>query len=358
METAVNTSAFPEISPGLPVEIGRIDKELGKLWETSDDTKTRASLINLVIYTESAAQVAANTELISRIASQHACRAILIFANPSAAGAHASAWISAHCHNVGKGARQICSEQITFQLDGETASAVPNVVFSHLDSDLPLCFWWQGELSAEPDENLWSWVDRLIFDSQTWSDPAEQFARACAISHLSRARTILCDLNWTRLLTARFALANVFDHAAALPALRDVKKLTITHTKQARTTAILLAGWLAAQLGWTLESVLGRHAFRDKRNAEVGFELIEADGACISTVEFQSASAIITLRREPKAEFFHASIRPVSGGEVTQMLPAGRDSLREHLLMELSRGGVHPLYAKALDLIRPVFSHD
>ncbi len=35
------------IEAGLPVEIGRIDQELGKLWEESGDTKTRASLINL-----------------------------------------------------------------------------------------------------------------------------------------------------------------------------------------------------------------------------------------------------------------------------------------------------------------------
>jgi hypothetical protein len=45
METAVT---FDASGLGLPVEIGRIDKELGKLWDSSDDTKTRASLINFV----------------------------------------------------------------------------------------------------------------------------------------------------------------------------------------------------------------------------------------------------------------------------------------------------------------------
>ena len=67
---------------GIPVEIGRIDKELGKLWDSSDDSKTRASLINFVIHTGDAASLAADTEIISTIAAKHACRAILIFSNP------------------------------------------------------------------------------------------------------------------------------------------------------------------------------------------------------------------------------------------------------------------------------------
>lgn len=349
-------TAAVEISPGLPVEIGRIDKELGKLWEDSDDTKTRASLINLVIYTDSADAVAGNTELISRIASQHACRAILIFANPSAPKSGAKAWISAHCHAIGKGTRQICSEQITFQLDGEISSAVPNVVFSHLDSDLPLCFWWQGEFPAEPDENLWSWVDRLIFDSQAWSSPAEQFDRVCRISALARSRTVLCDLNWTRLLTARFALANVFDHACALAEIPHIREVSITHAPGSKTTAILLLGWLAAQLGWKLESVLGTHTFRNKKSKEIHFRLDEAPGACISDVAFRSPDVAITLCRESNSEFFHASIKGDAAPEASQILPAGRDGLREHLLMELSRGGVHPLYIKALDAIRPLLA--
>ncbi|MGB7839012.1 MAG: glucose-6-phosphate dehydrogenase assembly protein OpcA, partial [Terrimicrobiaceae bacterium] len=122
----MNSTEQAPIEPGLPVEIGRIDKELGKLWEETGDTKTRASLINLAIYTESAESVAGNTNLISQIASQHACRALLIFANPGAPREGARAWISAHCHLAGKGERQICSEQITFQLDGEMVAALPN----------------------------------------------------------------------------------------------------------------------------------------------------------------------------------------------------------------------------------------
>jgi glucose-6-phosphate dehydrogenase assembly protein OpcA len=346
-------TAVGAINPGLPVEIGRIDKELGKLWEESGDTKTRASLINLAVYTESAESVDHNTRLFADIASQHACRAILIFAIPAAEHERAQAWISAHCHTADKG-RQVCSEQITFQLDGIAAAALPNVVFSHLDSDLPLCFWWQADFREPIDEKLWSWVDRLIYDSRTWRDPIAQFPLVRRIGSLGDSRTVLCDLNWARLLNYRFALANFFDHAAALPHLRKIRNVEITHAPTFRTTALLLLGWLAAQLDWTLESVLSRHAFRDPSGAEIHFALREADGASISSCRFDAEGAQFDLTRECHSEFFQGQMAGDAFPSATQVLSAGKRKLVDILLMELSRGGTHPLYLKSLARVEPL----
>ncbi len=344
--------------PGLPVEIGRIEKELAKLWEDSGDSKSRASLINLAIYTESADTVAPNTDLIARIASQHACRALLVYANRTAATDAAQAWISAHCHLAGKGEGQICSEQITFQLDGTLSDSLPNVVFSHLDSDLPLCFWWQADFAEPVDAQLWTWVDRLIFDSREWKTPGEQLPIVQKIAALADSRAVLCDLNWTRLLSLRFALANVFDHANALRSLRKIRSVEITHAPGSRTTAHLLLGWLAAQLGWTLDSVLSRHTFRAPDRGEITFELNQSEGATISACKFTADAATIAITREPDAEFFHAEIRADDGDPVSLRLPAGRDGIEDTLLMELGRSGVHPLYHKALRVIAPLLATD
>ncbi len=341
-------------APGMPVEIGRIEKELTRLWEDSGDTKVRASLINLAIYTESADSVGPNTDLIARIASQHACRALLVYANRAAETDAAHAWISAHCHLSGKGEGQVCSEQITFQLDGNLSDSLPNVVFSHLDSDLPLCFWCQADFAEPIDAKLWSWVDRLIYDSREWARPAEQLALVQQIAALADARTVLCDLNWARLITLRFALANVFDHANALRSLRKIQRVEITHTPGSRSTAILLLGWLAAQLGWQLDSVLSSDKFRAADQAEVNFELIEAEGACISGVKFTTPDTTIELEHKCEAEFFHANITTPGGTSTSLRLPAGRNSLHDTLLMELGRGGVHPLYHKTLKVIAPL----
>lgn len=338
---------------GLQVEIGRIEKELGQLWETTGD-KTRASLINLAIYTESADDVAKNTDLIAQIATEHACRAILIYANRAAPEIGARAWINAHCHAVNK--REICSEQITFQLDGDSPTAFANVVFAHLDSDLPLCLWWQAPFREPQDSKLWNWIDRLIFDSNKWERPAGQFPIVRRIAALGDVRTILCDLNWTRLLTLRFALAQFFDHSAALPCLGNIQSVEIVHAPGARTSALLLLGWLANQLGWQLDSVLGRHAFRGADRREITFTLVEQPGACISSCRLMTKISRFSVDRASGGEFFHATATGGPLDNFSQLLPSGRQRTADILLRELGRGGSHPLYLKALDTIEPLLA--
>ena len=65
----------------MPVEIGQIDRELKKLWETGGEKMTRASLINLAVYSEAKDSLGANTQIVAQITEDHACRAIVIEAD-------------------------------------------------------------------------------------------------------------------------------------------------------------------------------------------------------------------------------------------------------------------------------------
>jgi glucose-6-phosphate dehydrogenase assembly protein OpcA len=347
----VNATEQATIEAGFPVEIGKIDKELGKLWDEVGDTKTRASLVNLAIFTENANSVAANTDLISKIASQYACRALLIFANSAGSQSAAKAWINAHCHLAGKGERQICSEQITFQLDGEMVSALPNIVFSHLDSDLPLYFWWQGEFREPLDEKLWGWVDRLIYDSAEWNSPAGQFQLVRKIRMLTEARTILCDLNWTRLIGSRFALAQLFDHSCALARVGRIRKVSISCANH--TASLLLLGWLAAQLGWKLQPT--KDFFLSDAGSRIDFEAQTATGPILTRCAFDCEDAILEIWREPNSEYFQARIGCEGTSDAVMLVPAGRSELADILVTELSRGGNHPLYRKSLAAIDALF---
>lgn len=341
------------LEPGLPVEIGKIDRELGKLWEDSGDTKTRASLINLAIYTENAEQVVANTELISQIATEHACRALLIYANREADESEAKAWISAHCHLAGKGERQVCSEQITFQLDGDTVDSLPSIVFSHLDSDLPLCFWWQGEFRAQLDRELWSWIDRLIFDSADWENPADQFKLVHEIEALDGGRTMVCDLNWTRLLGTRFALAQLFDHSCVLSRLREIRGVTIATNH--RTTGLLLLGWIAAQSKWKHQTLMGKEFFLTPEGEHVEFVIDVVPGADISLCRFECGKSSFEISREAGSDYFHAKLSGTEACETPMLISAGKSQLADILVMVLSRGLKHPMYTKALAAIEPLF---
>lgn len=351
METALT----PETAGlGLPVEIGRIDKELGRLWESSADTKSRASLINFVVHSSDASSLRADTELISEIAGSHACRAILILADPGAANSSARAWINAHCHPAGKNGREICSEQITFLLDGEAANALPNIVFSHLDSDLPLCLWWKGDLPEPLDEKLWAWVDRLIYDSAGWSLPAHQFSIVRHLSARDMTGAVLCDLNWTRLHAWRYALAGLFDHAAAFPRLSQVASLEIQGARGSRTAALLLLGWFADRLDWTIDP--GSGSIRSAAGREIPFDHLENGGHGVSKVVIACDGARFEIELPAGGDFFEATIHAPGIPETRQLFPAPKSGLSNTILAELSRAGRHPLYIKSLEKILPLLA--
>src|SRR5213594_4590804 len=123
-------------SMGVPVEISRIDHQLKKLWQDSAGAMTRASLMNLAVYSEEPGSLNKNTQLMARITENHACRAIVIEADCDAADDHVGAWISAHCHVSSVGSKQVCSEQISFLLKGGCTDLLRSIVFWFLDSDL------------------------------------------------------------------------------------------------------------------------------------------------------------------------------------------------------------------------------
>src|SRR6478735_9745509 len=151
--------AAPETySLGAPVEIGKIDQELKKLWREGEGAMTRASLMNLAVYSEEPGSLNNNTQLMAKITENHACRAIVTEADCRSEDNRVDAWISAHCHVSSAGNKQVCSEQISFLLKGGCATQLPSIVLSNLDSDLPLYLWWQEEFREPVDPQLWTWV--------------------------------------------------------------------------------------------------------------------------------------------------------------------------------------------------------
>ena len=350
------SETIANLGAGLPVEVGRIERELKKLWEQSGGAATRASLINFAIYCEGADQMAKNTKLIAEFTQDHACRAILIGIERAATEPRVQAWISAHCHISRAGAKQVCCEQISFLIEGNSPEMIPNIVFSHLDSDLPLYLWWRGDFSREIDAQLWTWVDRLIFDSQKWGDAPAQLARLRGSLAQLRPRMILCDLNWTRLLHLRWAIAQLFDHPANRDELQKLMRVEVAYAPKHRTTAILLLGWLAAQLQWKLaEKLSAGFSLARGDGGRVEVTLREQPGATISECVLLSEAAIFRITRDGSgAEFFHSSTQNADGRKTDHLVPAGKDDLIELLNEEIMRGGKHKVYLRALAAAEPL----
>lgn len=344
------TSTLPETCPetcpelGIEVPISQIDTELRKLWE-QDEARTNASLMNLVVYTEKNGGLVENSRIINKLTRENACRAILVEIN-RAEEPSLRAWITAHCH-LSHGQKSVCCEQIAFRLTGRVPGRFRNTVFSHLNSDLPLVFWWQGDLSEVFTQGLASVMDRLIVDSSTWTDVHGSFSRINEAEE-GNPGLIVQDLAWTRCWQFRVGIAGLFDDSVAQTVLGVIGKVKITHNPADRNTAIQVLAWLVVQAGW---KHTGKLAFQTKQGRKIETEIESSeDSAPIGLIEISSGETIVRVSREKGASHL---LREIVCGEyhVSSLSPADPEASEDLVAQQLSRGGKNSLFLKAL----PVF---
>jgi glucose-6-phosphate dehydrogenase assembly protein OpcA len=341
-------------SLGLPVEVSKIDQELKKLWQESQGAATRASLVNLAVYSENAGSLNKNTQLMAKITENHACRAIVIEADCKAQENRVESWISAHCHVSRAGSKQVCSEQISFLLRGGCTTLLPSIVFSHLDSDLPFYLWWQEEFCEPMDPQLWAWVDRVIYDSQGWEDFSAQMHLLESAEQEANQRIVLCDLNWTRLDNVRFALAQFFDHPASHHHFAKINSLRIDFAPGFRSTAVLFAGWLAAQLNWQSEKTeaANKLSFVSSSHRKIETELRERPGEPISEVGMATPEVEFLVSHTKCEDLLEVSRGNPGEKHTPQLMPAGKNDPVSLMSEELMRGGPHHVYLHAVNRVR------
>ena len=341
-------------SLGEPVELNAIGRKLKKLWQEGEGSMARASLINLALYSEKPGSLEKNTQLVARITEDHACRALVIGANPGSKENRVEAWINAHCHVGRAGGKQVCSEQISFLLEGPCVKFLPSIVFSHLDSDLPLYLWWQDEFPKTMDPQLWAWVDRVIFDSQSWKKFSEQMGRVETAQREAKQRIVLCDLNWTRIDKVRYAIAQFFDHPASHHHFTKMESVSVDFAPGFKSTAILLVGWLAAQLKWKTnqQTMNGSCRFLDPNNRKIDIELRERSGQPIGEVMIGSSQTTFRIAPAECGDLLEISRSGEHETAKPQMMPAQSNDPVDLMTQELLRGGPHRIYLRAVNSIR------
>ncbi|BCX46338.1 glucose-6-phosphate dehydrogenase protein OpcA [Haloferula helveola] len=347
-------SMHPEL--GREVPIGSIDRELHQLWE-EDDARTNASLINLAVYSEEPDALVRNSAAVRELTREHACRAILIGIDREAEEASIRAWITAHCH-LSHGQKSVCCEQIAFALTGRATGRLRNTVFAHLNSDLPLILWWQGELSPIFSERFYSLVDRFVFDSSSWKDPLDSFSRILEASETSN-RLVVQDLSWTRCYQFRVSVAALFDDPVASESAGAIQSVRIVHHPDHRLTALQLLAWLAVQAGWRdgLELHLAdsrrggngeSFSFESATGQAITATLVpDADGPPLGRLEIEAGEVRIDVVRDPGSS--HLLRRLECGGHRSESpAPVDPDGSVELVGEQLSRGGKNSLYRKIL----------
>ncbi|MGJ8726427.1 MAG: glucose-6-phosphate dehydrogenase assembly protein OpcA [Roseibacillus sp.] len=335
---------------GQPVEIGAISKELKKLWE-ADEAATNASLMNFAVYSEQAGALEENSEAIFELTREHSCRAILVEMQRTAPVSQVEAWVTAHCH-LAHGRKTVCCEQLSFRLKGKAIGRMRNTLFANLNSDLPLVFWWQGELSELFEERLYRLTNRFIVDSAEWSDVSAGFMRLSDAVADSRCQMAVQDLAWTRTYHFRLGVAGLFDDPIAQAMLSEVKTVKIAGQQGHWVSAWMMMAWLATQAEWSFQgSKKDQFIFVTQDGREVVVDWQEDDASApLSLVSLSDGTTSVEVTR--KANDPHLSLELKAPGHVVkQVTPADPDDKVGLVAEQLSRGGKNSLFRK----IWPVF---
>lgn len=344
MSTTLNTAIL-----GQEVALGRVDKALKELWG-KDEARTKASLMNFAIYSEDPASLEANTQLLGEITEEHACRGLLILVLPTDSTPQTRAWITAHCQ-LHEGHKSVCSEQVSFVLEGGNMGQVRNIVFAHLDSDLPLVCWWQGDLTQNFDERFYSVMDLLFVDSATWSNPLQDFAKLEAAQAERTAKFRTYDLSWLRSHLLRTALASCFSDAATLAELRKLTSVEITHSPGHRMSGLLLAAWIGVRLKCTVETNAGKIRLILPEGQGVDVVLNESAGAeALQRVTLKSDTASFCVSRDCGATYVCTKVI-LNGQTRDQMLPADLVTDAALVSEQLSRLGGQSLYQQIVPML-------
>lgn len=352
---------------GQPVEIPKIEKELQNLLLDGSDSETgaaRASLINLALYDENPENLERDAEILSELTSEAACRSLLIGADTRGGDAAARAWVQVHCQIDKNGKKTVCTEQISFFLSGDSPGLLRNIVFAHLDSDLPLAFWWRGEFSDAFEEGLYSRIDRLLYDSESWENPRNQLVRLREAHRETRTPFAMHDLAFTRLNAIRHAVANAFDRPSVAGALGSLSRVAIRHAEGQRMSALYLAAWIANRLGATLDrskSSAGSFSFGSPEEGRpsrflVSVEALDADRKGTVEVDLEMKDAHVAVSRCQTRDFLRSLTKAGDCPEEEDWLPAKRLTDASLVTDILNRAGRNRSYSQTVPVVQELLS--
>lgn len=210
----------------------------------------RASLLSRIVRVAKGADESRAREALEELAELRPARTLVVAVDP-AAPPGLDAYATARCQLRSGTEPRVCSEEVRLTARGDLANHLASVLAPLLIPDMPVVLWWIGDPPQE-DEELLHLCDRLVLDSDL-AGPAALPGLARLVEILG-PRRIVTDLAWAELSPWRELLAQLFDPVETRPFQRTLKALEIEYGAGVPTTRpLLLVGWLAASLGWSLE---------------------------------------------------------------------------------------------------------
>src|SRR5436309_15170298 len=165
----------------------------------------------------------------------------------------------------------------------------------------------------------------------------------------AKQHIVFCDLNLTLLYNVRFAIAQFFDHPASHHHFGKIRSVRIDFAPRFRSTAVLFAGWLAAQLSWRSEKadVANELRFIGPSGRKIDVELRERPGEPISEVAMETAEVEFLVTHAKCGDLLEVSRGKPGEQRMPQLMHAANNDPVTLMSEQLMRGGTHQLYLHA-----------
>lgn len=244
-----------EAPGGGPMSVAEIEHELGKLRANEDGTLAlRSSVLNLIVVTDEASAPEV-TRSVSNLAGRYPARAIVLISDPEGER-NVEVQLSAFCNVRGGGGAQVCAEQVTIHAEGPPANHLESMAGPLLIPDLPVFLWYPGAFSphSPPFAAMADLADRVIVDSAARED-REASLRKMAELIGEEDMPPIGDLQWVALSPWRSLLADAFAAPERAGELEGIESVEVLYAPGGECRALLLVGWLASALGWSMRDV-------------------------------------------------------------------------------------------------------
>ncbi|MGH2831749.1 MAG: glucose-6-phosphate dehydrogenase assembly protein OpcA, partial [Solirubrobacteraceae bacterium] len=174
----------------------------------------------------------------------HASRTIVLAYDPGRERLDAHASVASEGDPT-PGELALLRETVVVEIGERHIDDLPTIIDPLVVSDMPTLLW-SPHGHPEAVDALLGLAQTILLDSIDEPVWREAVTRA---EELSR-RAYVVDLAWLRSIPWRERIASTFDPQRMRPELERVASLNIRHHPESTVAAVLLAGWLAARLGW------------------------------------------------------------------------------------------------------------
>lgn len=259
-----------QIELGKTLDVEVVERQLAQLWDETagglpaneDAAVLRARVANLLVFVPSDSVLDEVQQLIPELTAIHPSRVLLMRGDRAGEDRDIEMSVTSYCQTDKRtGARRLCCEEASLRASGKFVVELPSAALPLLVPDLATFVWWRDALqvSEKVFDTLLRASDRVVIDSGEFEDTERDLAETNKLFAAGKSQRVgISDLNWARLTLWRGLLADFYDVPAYQVLLDQVDFARIDYVgpeKSPETVApqaLLLAGWLASRLGWTL----------------------------------------------------------------------------------------------------------